>query len=83
MPPTGLIVTSVSAPLDTDMKTTPKKIQVGESSSISILGLVAFGDASMEAAAMDGGLKTIEYADYNYFSILGIFHKFTVRAYGE
>lgn len=83
MPPAALLVTSVSAPLDTDMSETPCKQKEGSSSSCCILGLVSVGDASINSAAQDGGLSTIDYADYSYLNILYIFQLFTTKAYGK
>lgn len=80
-PPTGL-VTVQKAPLSTDgnWKTGTKK---GESSSMSILGLVAVGDCSVDAAAKAGGLEKIHYADYGYKNFFGIYQSATVIVYGE
>ena len=80
-PPTG-IVTSYKAPLSTEgnWKCGSK---VGTSSAMSILGLVAVGDCSLKAAMDEGGLKSAEYADYEYFNVLGFYQKVTLRVVGE
>jgi hypothetical protein len=83
MPPAGLLVTSVSAPLDTDMEQTPFKQKKGSSSSMCILWLFSFGNAGIDAAAEDGGLTTIDYADYTYTNIFGVFQLFKTKAYGK
>jgi hypothetical protein len=84
MPPMGTLVSSVQAPLDIDYhQTNVAAAKTGEASSISILGLVALGDCSTQAAAQQGGLRTVNTADYDYFNVLGIFQKTTVRVYGE
>lgn len=82
-PPIG-VVTSISAPLSTEFNpaTQVAKLQ-GESSAISVLGLAALGDCSIKAAADNGRLSKVHYADYSFFSILGIYQKTTVRVYGE
>jgi len=36
-----------------------------------------------DKAAKNGNLSKVEYADYEYFSVLGIYQKTTVTAYGE
>ncbi len=46
--------------------------KVGTSESTSILGLVATGDASITAAAQNGGIKKIKYVDYEVKNILGM-----------
>ena len=48
-----------------------------------ILGLVAWGDASAEAAAKDGGITIIEHVDYEYMNILFIYQRFTTIAHGK
>jgi hypothetical protein len=83
MPPTGMAFSSVSGPMDIDAETTKVSPKMGESSSICVLGLFAFGDASVDAASRNGNLSNIEYLDYKYLNVLGFFQSFTTRAYGE
>ena len=80
-PPTGF-VTSYRAPLSTEgnWKSGSK---TGEASSVNIIGLVAVGDCSINAAMHNGGLKTASFADYEYFNVLGLYQKATVRVTGE
>lgn len=81
-PVTGLLYTEVSAPFAVaDGSTTGMK--VGKSTAKSILGLIARGDASISAAAKDGGITTIHYVDYESKNTLGIIATFTVIVYGE
>jgi len=42
-----------------------------------------WGDVSLVAAARNGGITKISYADYEMLSILGIYNRATVYAYGE
>ena len=76
-------VTSVDAPLSIDHNRSAMASKKGESSAMCILGLVSVGDASTQAAAQEGGLKTVHFLDYKYFNVLGIYQKTTVMAYGE
>ena len=80
-PPIG-IVTSYKAPLSTEgnWKNCSK---VGTSSAMSILGIVAIGDCSLKTAMDAGGLKSAEYADYEYFNVLGFYQKITLFVMGE
>ncbi|MDD5730845.1 MAG: TRL-like family protein [Candidatus Omnitrophica bacterium] len=57
--------------------------KVGMAKSTSILGLVATGDASIKAAAANGGIKTIKYVDYEAKNILGIYGEYTTVVYGD
>ena len=83
IPPTGGLVSIISAPLDTDAENTKLGSKEGESSCHNILGLVAFGDCSVYSAARDGGLTTVNHIDYKYLNILCIYQCFTTVAYGE
>ncbi len=49
----------------------------------SILGAVSWGDCSINAAAKDGGLSTIDSADYKYYNILGVYQTFTTIVHGK
>ena len=57
--------------------------KVGKATSTSILGLVATGDASIETAAKNGGIKTIKFVDYEVNNILGIYGQYTTIVYGD
>ncbi|MDX2176530.1 MAG: TRL-like family protein [Candidatus Sumerlaeia bacterium] len=83
MPPLGYIFSDVSAQIDTDAEQTPVTTGSGEAESASVLGLVAWGDASTTTAASNGGLSTVEHVDYKYFNVLGIYQTFTTVAYGN
>ena len=81
-PPMGAIST-IEAPLSIDHNCSLVSTKKGEASAMCILGLVAVGDASTQAAARNGGLKTIHFLDYKYFNVLGIYQSTTVIAHGE
>ena len=82
IPPSGLVYTSTSAPLDIDFDKTQLGTKVGRASTQAVLGLVAFGDASTAAAARNGGLTVIHHADYSMVSILGLYSSYTTIVYG-
>lgn len=82
-PPMGAF-TNVRAPLSLEYASTPmQNVKTGAASSYSILGLAAWGDISLAAAARQGGLKTIHHADYDYLNVFGIYQKTTLLVYGE
>jgi hypothetical protein len=83
VPPMGWAFSNVTAPLDVDYSKTAVPAKQGTSSAICVLGIVAAGDASTQAAARSGGIATIDHADYSYLNVLGIFHKTTVIVYGN
>jgi hypothetical protein len=57
--------------------------KVGQSEATSILGWVATGDASIDAAAKSAGITKIHHVDYKAKSILGFYAKYTTVVYGE
>lgn len=83
MPPGGLFYTNIQAPVDTDVQSNPVGSKTGASSSTSILGLFAYGDASLASAVQNGGLSKVDHVDYEFFNLLFIYQKFTINAYGE
>ncbi|MGD2175840.1 MAG: hypothetical protein PVJ27_10595 [Candidatus Brocadiaceae bacterium] len=88
-PPGGALITVISAPLSVDFKDTPVCSKQGSASTFYFhdplfTGMdFAWDRAGLKEAATDGELTAVEYADYTYLRILGIFGKFTVTAYGR
>ncbi len=80
-PVLGALYTDVKAPLTATSHTGSSK--VGTAGATSILGIIATGDASINAAAKSAGITKISYIDYHTMSILGIYAKYTVYVYGE
>jgi hypothetical protein len=79
-PVTGFAFTQVSGPLAaTDIAGS----KTGMAKCQSILGLVALGDCSVDAAKKDGGITTVSSVDYKNLSILGIFTELTTVVKGS
>lgn len=57
--------------------------KVGTAKASAFLGLVAIGDASVDAAAKKGGITRISHVDSQKKSILGIVTSTTTIVYGE
>ena len=57
--------------------------RLGEACASTILGLVATGDASIEAARRNGGITMISSVDEHATSILGIYGKFCTVVRGR
>jgi hypothetical protein len=55
----------------------------GTAQAVSIFSLVAVGDASIDAAKANGGLKNIKYVDWKADNILGIYGTYTTIVYGD
>lgn len=83
VPPQGLVYSGTSAPLDTDLDQADLGAHRGEASTHSILGLVAWGDASTSAAAAAGGITDVKHQDYHYLNVLGVYQSYTTIVHGD
>ncbi|MDE7382033.1 MAG: TRL-like family protein [Muribaculaceae bacterium] len=57
--------------------------KVGTGHTVSVLGLVSVGDASIQSAANSAGIKKVSHVDAKKTSVLGLFGKYQVLVYGE
>lgn len=80
-PLTGFLYTSTKSPGAVTNNSGASK--VGTAEAMSILGLVATGDASIDAAAKAAGISKIHHVDEECTSILGIVAKYKIYVYGE
>lgn len=81
----GLVYTETKAPefhlaINTPSTTGSK---VGKAMCTSVLGLIATGDCSLDAAMKSGGITKVQHVDYHSKSILGLYCEFTTVVYGE
>lgn len=86
IPPVGGAFNQTSVPMDITYRSTAvgnKETKVGKASSVSVLSLFAFGDASTAAAARDGNITKIRYADSKLLNVLGLFVQHTTVVFGE
>jgi len=85
MPPSAFVFSDIKAPLSTELnESTAVGTSQGAASASSVLGMFAWGDASVNTAAKQGGLSTVNYADYEYLSVLfGVYTRFTTVAHGN
>ena len=81
--PVGVLYTGVKLPNNMGDGKDVSYTKVGKAEATSVLALVATGDASLEAAVKNGGIKTIKYVDYHVDNVLGIFGKYTTTVYGD
>jgi len=79
--PIGALYTEVKLPVT--VGTLSKATKVGRAECKSICGLVAMGDASIEAAAKNGGITVIHHVDWEVENIAGIIGKYRCVVYGE
>ena len=59
------------------------ELKKGTSTAEGYLGLVAQGDASIQAAAKEAGIANIRHVDFKRRSILGLYVKHTTVVYGR
>ncbi|MHC5064606.1 MAG: TRL domain-containing protein [Planctomycetota bacterium] len=78
------VFTNTVIPLDTDVQETDLGDKVGEASNQSVMWLAAWGDGGMQAAAENGGIKTLKHADRRVLSVLfGLYTRTTTIVYGN
>jgi hypothetical protein len=82
-PSTGFLYSELKAPMQVDVNKAVAGKLVGHATSKSICGLVALGDSSIQTAAKEGQIKTINHVDYEFKNILGVYSEFTTVVYGE
>ncbi len=81
---TGCLYTHIVTPYDTNLEKTTLGQKTGTSTMYSVLGLVAWGDASTAAAAKQGGLSTVNHMDKEFLNIIfGIYTETTTIVYGD
>jgi hypothetical protein len=79
--PIGTLFTEVKLPTEATGANAGSK--VGTSQCISILALIAMGDASIEAAMKNGGITKIHHVDWSAKNILGIYGEYKTTVYGQ
>ena len=80
--PVGSLSTEVPLPMEAG-DASGKATKVGTAECMSVLGLVATGDASIEAAKKNGNITKVHHVDWYAQNILGIIGKYKVMVYGE
>ncbi|PID43001.1 MAG: TRL-like protein family [Proteobacteria bacterium] len=80
--PVGGLMTDVTLPISAT-SSIGKSSKVGTSHCQSILGMLAQGDCSIEAAKRDGGISKVYHVDWKANNILGIIGKYETTVYGD
>ena len=83
--PMGIIATKIKTPVGLNdgklnIRSAPR---TGKASCWSVLGLFAGGDNTIQAAAKNGKIKKVWYADYKVNNLFGFYATYTVTVYGE
>ncbi len=76
----GALYTDITAPVAAGSGSGAK---VGTATSTTYLGLVALGDASIEAAKRNGGISSVSSASEEIKSVLGIITTYTTTVRGN
>lgn len=63
--------------------TATQAAKVSRATATNILGIIATGDASLEAAMKQGGITKVHHVDQEVTSILGLWSTYTIIVYGE
>ena len=93
-PPPGFIYSHYKAPLDVGPGTIGPKKGTATVHQIGLppipvtglatgLDLFSWGDASVKAAAENGGIRKVDQIEYDYRVILMFYREFTTEVYGE
>ncbi|PID77743.1 MAG: TRL-like protein family [Deltaproteobacteria bacterium] len=80
--PVGVGYTRLKLPVTATSSNEPYS-KVGVAQCTSILGLVATGDASIEAAMKNGNITKIHHIDWDVENFFGVYGKYTITVYGE
>jgi len=80
----GCMYSQVRVPMSSEFRNTKTVDKSGQATARSVLWLVAWGDAGLQKAAANGGLKTMEYADVEVLNICaGFYMSRTTIIYGN
>lgn len=77
----GALFTDVRGPVEAENGVTASKI--GRACAHNILGLAAYGDASIAAAKKEGGVEQIASIDHDSLSVLSVYSRFCTQVRGE
>ncbi len=82
--PKGVFLTDVTLPIAvTSNSRKAEAPKVGKSQCKDFFGLIANGDASINAAMRDGNIKTVYYVDWKANNVLGVVGTYECTVYGE
>ncbi|MFC1808684.1 TRL domain-containing protein [Candidatus Omnitrophota bacterium] len=81
--PIGVAYTEWQAPHSVVTQGDVAYTKVGVGKVITVLGLVAIGDASMRSAIRDGQISEVKYVDYSARNIMGIYGEYIITVYGD
>ncbi len=84
LPLAGCIYSDFRAPLSKEFRDTRVATKSGQATTRSVAWLVAWGDAGLQQAAVNGNLAHIVYADRAFMNVLfGLYMSNTTIVYGN
>lgn len=81
--PMGAAYTKLTLPVTATGVGSPDIEKIGTAECKSYCGMVALGNASIEAAMKNGRLTKVHHVDWDVISYAGIYAKYKVIVYGE
>lgn len=79
--PTSALVTMVKTPVSAGNSSADDK--TGRADCYNVLGIIAWGDCSIDAARDNGKIKNINSVNQEHFGAIGIFYKTTTIVKGD
>jgi len=79
-PAIGTLYTNVKGPIDAEG---PVGSRTGRACAGSLLSLIATGDASISAAAANGGIREVTTVEHESTNLLGIYGEFCTIVHGN
>ena len=80
--PCGAVYTKTTLPVSASTGSVSYS-KTGYSTITSVLGLVAWGDGSIGAAARQGKISKVEMVDFNADSVFGVYTTYKTMVYGD
>jgi hypothetical protein len=77
----GFLYTGVEGPVDSGVSSNATK--TGESCAQNLLGIIAWGDASISTAKIKGTISSVASVDHDSFSILSLYSRYCTVVHGE
>lgn len=81
--PMGAAYTKLTLPVTDTGGSSPAVEKIGTAQCVSYCGMVAMGDASIEAAKKNGRITKVHHVDWDVISYAGVYSKYKVIVYGE
>lgn len=82
-PPTAAVFSNYEGPVDINFNNTKIGDKRGEAQSVGVLGLLSFGDCSVDEAAQNGNIDRVDHIGFRFTNVLCIVTFYKTIVYGE